>query len=293
MMRRYAEGSREDGPQHAPLPSVHETSVDEAFGRLERARASMKDSWSKSMSLETSCAQVHTEGKLEHDVTADDFFRSNLRLLRASNFEEKLRVGRGEPCIQSSHPHWSEITLQSEHGGSTASQSRPDFVAAVSSALVVEAERDELQWQLLKAQADVARLSDLLETSRRNHQMEIAAVRSESSAQAHKHFVEQESLRKEAAAAVAEASRLQRELAEERKRGAALWLHNGPVDLPANPQAIAPAIASMEVEALRHADTEAHSRLKKKLQLKWHPDKCINATLAKCVMQELQRRPEW
>jgi len=56
---------------------------------------------------------------------------------------------------------------------------------------------------------------------------------------------------------------------------------------------LAPLIARVEVESLASADDETRSKLKKKLQLKWHPDKCVNAILATRVMQELQQLPEW
>merc|ERR1719491_253059 len=131
-----------------------------------------------------------------------------------------------------------------------------------------------------------------MDNMRRSHDAQLAAVRSESNGQARRHAVERESLRSEAAAAVSDAARLQRALGDERRRCAELQGRAAAAEArggnqPTTPQAVAPLIASMEVEALRQADPELRAKLRKKLQLKWHPDKCINSGLAKCVMQEL------
>jgi hypothetical protein len=162
-----------------------------------------------------------------------------------------------------------------------------------------DGERSETLGQLNKAEAEVRRLSSFLENMRHAHERQLIAVRAECSTQTQRHVVECERLRNEAAAAIAEVSRLQRALAEERQRSGEL-LERAVLEVPrgflsslTSPQAIAPIIASLEVEAFRQEDSETRSRLKKKLQLKWHPDKCINAALAKCVLQELQQQPEW
>lgn len=55
-------------------------------------------------------------------------------------------------------------------------------------------------------------------------------------------------------------------------------------------------MAELECQPLRHCNGEMRAALKKKLLLKWHPDKQPSqdhAALATAVMQELQNRYEW
>mmetsp|Transcript_91012 Transcript_91012/g.161199 ORF Transcript_91012/g.161199 Transcript_91012/m.161199 type:complete len:623 (+) Transcript_91012:85-1953(+) len=55
-------------------------------------------------------------------------------------------------------------------------------------------------------------------------------------------------------------------------------------------------MAEFECGPLRQCSSESRVAIKKKLLLKWHPDKqpsMENAALATAVMQELQNRPEW
>lgn len=262
------------------------------------------------------------------------FFHSRLRQLRATSFEDKLRQARGEgvsgECLESARPGYclplglesgaclerDEEAAISSHDSTSGIRRRascPDTpcligdastataVLASASSAAAEAEKAELRSQLSKAESQISRLSQSSERMRLEHNAQLAALRAESSAQARKHTIERESMRREAAAAMSDASRLQRALADEKRRSAEVLRHSltdarrsaGPACLPSTPQAVAPIIAGMEVESLRQADPEVRARLKKKLQLKWHPDKCINAALAKCVMQELQQRPEW
>ncbi|CAE8685995.1 unnamed protein product, partial [Polarella glacialis] len=55
-------------------------------------------------------------------------------------------------------------------------------------------------------------------------------------------------------------------------------------------------LAKFECAPLQECDHQDRASLKKKLLLKWHPDKqpsCTHASLATQVMQELQNRAEW
>lgn len=59
---------------------------------------------------------------------------------------------------------------------------------------------------------------------------------------------------------------------------------------------VARQVADFECEPLRQSDGEQKLALKRKLLVKWHPDKQPSAehvALATQVMQELQNRPEW
>ncbi|CAE8609153.1 unnamed protein product [Polarella glacialis] len=58
---------------------------------------------------------------------------------------------------------------------------------------------------------------------------------------------------------------------------------------------LAKQLASMELLALASAvQGEDRARQRKRLQLKWHPDKNVhNAAFATRVLQEMQRQPEW
>lgn len=64
----------------------------------------------------------------------------------------------------------------------------------------------------------------------------------------------------------------------------------------ANQEALVKQIADMECRPLRGKGSKVASALKKKLLVKWHPDKQPSAdhgVLATSVMQEMQNRPEW
>merc|ERR1712137_1216860 len=54
-------------------------------------------------------------------------------------------------------------------------------------------------------------------------------------------------------------------------------------------------LADIEIEALSAADEgEEHARIRRRLQMKWHPDKnSHNTEFATRVLQEMQQRPEW
>jgi len=58
---------------------------------------------------------------------------------------------------------------------------------------------------------------------------------------------------------------------------------------------LAKRLAALELMALRSAASgEERARLRRRLQLKWHPDKnAHNAEFATRVLQEMQRQPEW
>jgi len=73
---------------------------------------------------------------------------------------------------------------------------------------------------------------------------------------------------------------------------------SGGPSLPANfnQQGLVKQIAEMECKPLRSKSQKAQAALKKKLLMKWHPDKQPSddhALLATSVMQEMQNRPEW
>lgn len=324
------QGVHPDGTRSVPFPSTPSPSayrgvLDEALADVERSRAAAKDALGKltmKQQHSTTTPEGHDRADL-HDFAEDegetDFFRSRLRQLRTLSFEEKLRLGRGDAFSERLRSARSDggqgIEAANEQAGpshclgtqrrascpaqemtseepSLAPQSAPSETKAHA-----EAERASLQLQLSEAQSEIERLSHSMDSLRRNHDVQLSSLRAESDVQARRHAVERESLRSEAVAAVADASRLQRALGEERRRSAELrelsTMQARGGALPKTPQAVAPIIASMELEAFRQADSETRAKLRKKLQLKWHPDKCINSGLAKCVMQELQQRPEW
>jgi len=63
-----------------------------------------------------------------------------------------------------------------------------------------------------------------------------------------------------------------------------------------NQEALVKQIADMECRPLRGKGSKVAGALKKKLLVKWHPDKQPSAdhgVLATSVMQEMQNRPEW
>merc|ERR1712224_202499 len=84
-----------------------------------------------------------------------------------------------------------------------------------------------------------------------------------------------------------EISRLKQELREARSR---------PVRQVFSREDTAKRMAELECAPLLRCSSAEHAVLKKKLLLKWHPDKqpsADHATLATQVMQEMQNRPEW
>jgi len=75
--------------------------------------------------------------------------------------------------------------------------------------------------------------------------------------------------------------------------GALLGFGSGASAAPSEEQVVR-GLVDMELQALRAAkDGESKTGLKKRLLLKWHPDKCVNTTLATRVLQEMQTRREW
>lgn len=61
-------------------------------------------------------------------------------------------------------------------------------------------------------------------------------------------------------------------------------------------QALVKQIAEMECLPLQRTSLQARRALKKKLLVKWHPDKqpsSDHVLIATAVVQELQNRPEW
>jgi len=62
----------------------------------------------------------------------------------------------------------------------------------------------------------------------------------------------------------------------------------------ASEEVLAKQLAQMETAALADLAGEERARLRRQLQLKWHPDKnAHNAAFATRVLQELQRQGEW
>lgn len=272
-------------------------SRDEALTQFERSRIASQAPengtlWS---------ARREPPSEEEADDSHNDPLRTRLRQLCTLSFEEKLCLSREGVVVESPTNACAGSGLRRR-----ASCPDPHFLieeastpTAVSTTMDVkaEAERAELRFKLSKAESDLERLSRSAEIMRRDHETQLSGLRTQSSAQAQRHARECESLRSEAAAVVSENLRLQRALTDEKRHSAELIRRSAQEahrsSVPSTPLAVAPIIARLEVEALRHADLETRAKLKKKLQLKWHPDKCINAALAKCVMQELQQRPEW
>jgi len=189
----------------------------------------------------------------------------------------------------------------------------------------LENENTQLRSQLTKAEADFERLTLSVDPMRRSFEAAISALRAEGTSSSRLHAEERERLQNQVSLNASEAQRLRlkmthaqeesrrlrRALEEERHRNDMLeresrrprqdtnYRQSSPlrkansVATAETPQALAPVIARLELEALGQVDGEARAKLKRKLQLKWHPDKCINSILATCVMQELQQRPEW
>jgi len=182
----------------------------------------------------------------------------------------------------------------------------------------VTAERDELRSKLDMAESELAWRARSREALVASHETVLAALRTECDsraraqameaaecarlreevadsrrfrAESQRYAVDCARLREQVALAEAEVQRVRSALAEEKRSHAAS--RNCRDFLTFSPEAVAPSIAMMEVQAFRTANAESRSRLKRQLQLKWHPDKCINTVLATCVMQELQQRPEW
>lgn len=191
----------------------------------------------------------------------------------------------------------------------------------------LEAENADLRSKLAKAESDHERLTASVDPMRRSFEAAINALRAESNTASRNNTEERQRLQNQVSLSTSEvqrfrlkmthaqeeARRLRRALDEERQRNETLeresrrshqdtrYRHCEPLRKSSSvgtfsaesPQALAPVIARLELEALAQVDGEEHAKLKRKLQLKWHPDKCINSTLATCVMQELQQRPEW
>lgn len=175
-------------------------------------------------------------------------------------------------------------------------------------------ENSRLRRRLQVAEADLQRLSKAVDMMRRSHNAAMAALRAESQAATRGHAVERERLMNQASSSKAEVERLRhqrncaeteverlrRVLEDERRKstgGSAGPLPNVSVRMGApsqgSPEAVAPVVAKLEIQALQGADRETKAKLKKRLQLKWHPDKCMNSALATRVMQEMQMCPEW
>lgn len=54
------------------------------------------------------------------------------------------------------------------------------------------------------------------------------------------------------------------------------------------------AVAKLEREPLRQVlDPQMRQQLRRKILLKWHPDKCANTELATKMVQELQNSDDW
>jgi len=169
-------------------------------------------------------------------------------------------------------------------------------VAALKHASSLASERAQLQRQLSKAEADMERMSRTIEQMRRGHEMQIASVRREKEdlheALEQHHVAELEGMRLQVSDAFRENHRLHLELVEERRRSEQLDQEVKRLPAP-TAEGVAPVVAELEIQAFKEANAETRAQLKRRLQLKWHPDKCINADLAKCVMQELQRSDYW
>jgi len=72
--------------------------------------------------------------------------------------------------------------------------------------------------------------------------------------------------------------------------------YGGHSDQSLSCEQLARQVAEFECGPLRESSMQARIALKKKLLVKWHPDKQPSAehvALATQVMQELQNRPEW
>lgn len=158
-------------------------------------------------------------------------------------------------------------------------------------------ESSELKNLLAESEAQLSRLSKTVEDMKRQHDSNLGNLQAQTSAQERSHQTECDNLRNKALNSGEEAERFRNALLKERRRydqlerEAAGGVTPSLGQIPAD--AIAPHIASLEVEELRSADPDKRAALKKRLLLKWHPDKCINSELAKCVLQEMQQCPEW
>lgn len=164
-----------------------------------------------------------------------------------------------------------------------------------------EATEDELRTQLARAEGDLVELAKALHKMRRDHDEALVELKAERAAAAREQQAERERLRHEAAKERAAAGELRDQLRREqqasqneRRRLRQLETQLGlDQPIPRSAEEVAPVVALLETESLRGLDDEARHQLRRRLQLKWHPDKCVNEVLAKCVMQEFQRLPEW
>eukprot|EP00441_Pelagodinium_beii_P026397 CAMPEP_0197664172 /NCGR_PEP_ID=MMETSP1338-20131121/58473_1 /TAXON_ID=43686 ORGANISM="Pelagodinium beii, Strain RCC1491" /NCGR_SAMPLE_ID=MMETSP1338 /ASSEMBLY_ACC=CAM_ASM_000754 /LENGTH=276 /DNA_ID=CAMNT_0043242753 /DNA_START=56 /DNA_END=886 /DNA_ORIENTATION=+ len=155
--------------------------------------------------------------------------------------------------------------------------------------------------------AEVARLRAAADAAMLVGFEEIAALRAENSTlRASQQFASEEvvRLRRKLAAHQEEICSLRSLLDTKRQRARQTQACSGygdenavPVTAPNSSLAqdqLAHQLAVMEIGALSACAEEERQRLRRQLQLKWHPDKnAHNAAFATRVLQEMQRRPEW
>lgn len=188
-----------------------------------------------------------------------------------------------------------------EHGNREQAIDDAAQAPGAGTARQLEATEDELKAQLARAEGDLIGLARALHKMRRDHDEALVELQAEHAVAVREQQAERERLRNEVAKERTTAEdfreqlrREQQALQQERRRLRQLEGQLGlDQPVPRSPEEVAPVIAALETEALRSADEETRHQLRRRLQLKWHPDKCVNAALAKCVMQEFQRLPEW
>jgi len=78
-------------------------------------------------------------------------------------------------------------------------------------------------------------------------------------------------------------------------RGKRRRVEDATSELPPSRDAVVQGIAELECEALRRCPEEERAPLKRRLLLKWHPDKApgANRELATKVTQAMQNLPQW
>lgn len=122
---------------------------------------------------------------------------------------------------------------------------------------------------------------------------EVEALKLQSKCKLHEQLIHkmQKDRAKETARLAAEKAELERRLKRLHKKPG-----HGSGKSPADSNCLATHMADAECAPLRHCTTEEKAALKKKLLLKWHPDKqpsVDHASFATCVVQEMQNRAEW
>lgn len=164
-----------------------------------------------------------------------------------------------------------------------------------------EAELRSLTAKLMDAKEQAERLktneekraADVAAERERRRLAEVEALKLHSKCKLHEQLIlkMKKDRAQETARSAAEKAELERKLRRLHKNPG-----HGNGKSPADSSRLATHMADTECAPLRHCTAEEKAALKKKLLLKWHPDKqpsADHASFATCVVQEMQNRAEW